>query len=93
MSLRWIIKIESFDSLSKLRFSQFSQKSQNFRKNNNFILDVQFKYILALVNMAATVSYSCDNAESRFKVRPSDRPSLSQPQTLVILSQYCPKFK
>ena len=33
-------------------------------------LDVQFKYILALVNMAATVSYSCDNAESRFQVCP-----------------------
>ena len=68
-------------------FTIFANFSQFFLENNNFISDVQFKYILALVNMAATVSYSCYNAESRFQVCPllipgpsgMVRPSLFQP--------------
>ena len=60
-------------------FRNFRKCFTNSPKNNIFILDVQFKYILALVNMAATVSYSCDNAESRFQVRPSPIPGPSIP--------------
>ena len=95
MSLRWIIKV----SLSKFRFlTIFAIFSKFFLENNDFILDVQFKYILALVNMAATVSYSCYNAESRFQVCPRPIPgpsSLFQPRAHhieSILSQVQMKY-
>ena len=67
MSLRWIIKVECL----ALKIS-FFHNFRNFLEKSTIltisVLDVQFKYILALVNMAATVSYSCYNAESRFQV-------------------------
>ena len=54
---------------------------------NRYILDVQYKYILALVNMAATVSYSCYNAEPRFEVRFSLHLS-NPPKTYLIFGNF-----
>ena len=72
------ISTRSRNSARNSFFTIFANFSQFVVGNNNFISDVQFKYILALVNMAATVSYSCDNAESRFKVCPSPIPVSTQ---------------
>ena len=91
------LEISFFHNFRKF-FANFSQFSRKMHILTISILDVQFKYILALVNMAATVSYSCYNAESRFQVCPRPIPgpsSLFQPRAHhieSILSQVQMKY-